>query len=108
MSEQDRERGPQRFGPITTAALITILGAVIAPVAVYLFGILIIAPYEGEGRLLGFLGSVYGDALAGEASAWALLLSPAALILTWWAVGRLWRTGRDLEKKRVNPSETAI
>ena len=85
---------PHRRGVVSTSIAIICLGAVIAPVAVYLFGVLLIGPYEGEGRALGFLGSVYGDALAGSPAAWALLLSPAAMILTWWAVARALRATR--------------
>jgi hypothetical protein len=76
---------------VSKSIAIICLGAIIAPVAVFLFGFLLIAPYEGEGGALGFLGSVYGDALAGSPAAWALLLSPAAMILTWWAVARALR-----------------
>ena len=89
----------RRRSPLFSGALILVLGAIIAPVAVYLFGVLLIAPYEGDGALLGFLGDVYGDAAAGEAAAWGLLLSPAALILTWWVVIWLWRRGRPTPDK---------
>lgn len=75
-------------------ASLLIAGAILAPVAVYIFGVSLIAPYEGDGGVMGFLGSVYGDALGGKAAAWALLLSPVAFVLTWWAVYRLIRAGR--------------
>jgi hypothetical protein len=77
-----------------TTVIVIVLGAVLAPVAVYVFGVNLIAPYAGDGGALGFLGSVYGDALQGSAVAWGLLLSPAAFVLTWWAVIRLVRAGR--------------
>lgn len=75
-------------------AALLIAGAILAPVAVYVFGVNLIAPYEGDGGMLGFLGSVYGEALNGKAAAWGLILSPAAFVLTWWAVYRLIRAGR--------------
>ena len=79
---------------LSTSLAILILGALIAPVAVYLFGANLIAPYEGEGGLPGFLGSVYGAALDGSPAAWGLLLSPAAFVLTWWGVFRVLRATR--------------
>lgn len=79
-------------------AIVIVAGAVLAPVAVYVFGANLIAPYEGDGGLLGFLGSVYGDALRGKLAAWALLLSPALFVLTWWAVLRLARTADSAPK----------
>ena len=77
---------------LPTIAIVIVAGAVLAPVAVYVFGASLIAPYEGDGGALGFLGSVYGDALRGKLAAWALLLSPALFVLTWWAVVRLARS----------------
>lgn len=74
--------------------IILVAGMVLAPVAVYVFGVNLIAPYEGDGGALGFLGSVYGDALQGKAAAWALLLSPTAFVLTWWVAFRLARAPR--------------
>ena len=82
-------------GLVYTIALIVGLGAIVAPAAVYLFGVTLIAPYEGEGGALGFLGTVYGDALAGSSAAWALLLSPAAFVFVWWAAFRLLRATRS-------------
>ena len=79
---------------LSTIAILVALSALVAPVAVYVFGVSLIAPYDGDGGMLGFLGNVYGDALHGRAAAWGLLLSPAALVLTWWAAFRLLRAGR--------------
>ncbi|UCG73501.1 MAG: hypothetical protein JSV45_03775 [Chromatiales bacterium] len=92
MSRPDSPRRLRRT--LYTIVLVVVGGAVLAPVAVYLFGVNLIAPYAGEGGALGFLGSVYGDALQGRAAAWALLLSPAVFVLTWWAVFRLMRLGK--------------
>jgi hypothetical protein len=79
--------------------LVIAAGAVIAPVVVYLFGVTVFAPYEGQGGLPGFLGSVYGSALAGSSAAWVLLLSPAALWLTWWGIYRLLGAARPAARK---------
>ena len=79
---------------LTTLLMLVLAGFLLAPIAVYIFGVNLFAPYEGDGGLPGFLGSVYGDALRGEPAAWALLLTPAAFVITWWAVFRLIRSGR--------------
>jgi hypothetical protein len=92
MSQPEASKPPKRRSVLTSSLYILVLGAVIAPVAVYLFGSLLIAPYAGEGGLAGFLTNVYGDAARGEAAAWGLLLSPATLILTWWLVVRARRS----------------
>ena len=90
-----KPKSPRRLRRLlSTIAIVVVAGAVLAPVAVYVFGVNLIAPYAGEGGALGFLGSVYGDALQGKAAAWALLLSPTAFVLTWWTVFRLLRVGR--------------
>lgn len=92
MSQSKKPRPLRRL--IITLTVIIAGGAVLAPVAVYVFGTTLLAPYEGDGGAFGFVGSVYRDALQGEAAAWGLLLSPTAFILTWWAVFRLLRAGR--------------
>lgn len=92
MSQSKTPRPLRRL--IITLLTIIAGGAVLAPVAVYVFGTTLLAPYEGDGGVLGFLGSVYGDAWQGKAAAWGLLLSPTAFLLTWWAVFRLLRAGR--------------
>jgi len=104
MSEPETSQSPKRRSALSNSLYILVLGAVIAPVTVYLFGSLLIAPYAGEGGLAGFLSSVYGDAARGEAAAWALLLSPAALILTWWLVVRARRAMRGSIAGAGNPS----
>ena len=59
------------------------------PVAVYLVGGLIVGPYEGEGGILGMVGTIYADALTGHLSAWVLLSSPLLLVAIWMLVARL-------------------
>ena len=76
---------------LKTFVMLLLAGILLAPVAVYVFGVNLIAPYEGDGGALGFLGSIYGEALNGEAAAWALILSPTLFVLTWWVALRLVR-----------------
>lgn len=92
MSKPESPRPLRRL--LYTIVIVVVVGAVLAPVAVYVFGVNLIAPYAGEDGALGFLGSVYSDAWQGKAAAWGLLLSPAAFVLTWWAVFRLLRAGK--------------
>jgi len=106
MSDPEASNPIKRRSALTSSLYILVLGAVIAPVAVYLFGSLLIAPYAGEGGLVGFLSSVYGDAARGEAAAWALLLSPASLILTWWLVVQARRSMRQQRSDAGIPAKS--
>ncbi len=69
------------------------MAALLAPVVVYLFGSALMGPYEGPGGLGGFVGHVYGQALAGKTSAIALMLSPTLALLTWWGLAGYLRPG---------------
>ncbi len=71
-----------------------LLAALLAPVAVYLFGSAVMGPYEGTGGLGGFVGQVYSQAFAGKTSALALMLSPALALLTWWGLARYLRPSK--------------
>ena len=106
MSAPETSKSSKPRSALSSSLYILVLGAVIAPVAVYLFGSLLIAPYAGEGGVAGFLSDVYGDAARGEAAAWALLLSPATLILTWWLVAQARRAMRRPIADQGNPSES--
>ena len=70
----------------TGALLLT--GALFVPIAAYLIGSYIIGPYEGNGGLAGFLGTIYLSAGRGERAALVLILAPL-LIVTVWQIG-LW------------------
>lgn len=85
-------RRPRRW-PWILAGL-CLAGVVIAPLAAYAFGAVVMGPYEGDGGLGGFLAAVYGDALRGRWSALGLVLSPAAAVLCWWAVIAWLRSAR--------------
>ncbi|HHQ15179.1 MAG TPA: hypothetical protein ENK16_09115 [Chromatiales bacterium] len=80
--------GPRRFA--ITALIIIAAGAVAAPALVYAIGSLL-GPYEGPDGFIGFLASVYSDALHGKLAAVGLLLSPAAFVFSWWLIVLAWR-----------------
>jgi hypothetical protein len=61
------------------------------PIIIYLFGGLLVGPYQGENGLLGFMGAIYLDALTGHLAALILLLSPAILVSIWLGVVHLRR-----------------
>jgi hypothetical protein len=78
---------PRPAGRTTLTLLIAcLIGAIVAPAAVYLFGSAVMGPYEGDGGLGGFASSVFSAAAQGKTGALALLLAPAGLILTWWLI----------------------
>jgi len=56
---------------------------VAVPVAVFLGGLWLAGPYEGENGIFGMLGAVYGDALSGQPGAIGLLFSPVLIIAIW-------------------------
>lgn len=69
-----------------TLLILCLAGALLAPVAVYLFGSTVMGPYEGDGGIGSFTAGVFAAAADGKPGALALLLSPAALVLTWWLI----------------------
>lgn len=56
---------------------------VMVPVGVFLGGLLLAGPYEGNSGVLGLIGGIYADALTGHLSALILLFSPLLLLLIW-------------------------
>ena len=81
---------PARRTALTLLAL-CLVGALLTPVAVYLFGSTVMGPYEGDGGFGSFAGSVFSAAAGGKPGALALLLTPTGLVLTWWLIIRLLR-----------------
>jgi hypothetical protein len=75
--------------------VLSLLGVLLAPLVVYWFGSTVMAPYEGDSGLSGFLASVYSAALAARPGALALILSPAGLLLTWWLIFKLLSVSRN-------------
>ena len=65
-------------------------GLLVLPLLVYLFGRLVVGPYEGEG-VGGFLLGFYADLFTGGMAAWMLALAPALLVLVWVLAIRLRR-----------------
>lgn len=51
-------------------------GLVLLPFVIYLVGIQIVGPYEGEGDAFGLLGSILAAIARGNWAAWVLVLSP--------------------------------
>lgn len=62
-----------------------LLGAsiVLVPSLIFLGGLWLAGPYEGDGGIFGMLAHVYKDALTGGLGALLLLLGPLLLILIW-------------------------
>jgi hypothetical protein len=67
-------------------------GLLLLPLVVYIVGVEIVGPYEGEGGALGLLTSIFVALARGEWAAWILALSPYLVVqLTRLAVSILWR-----------------
>ncbi len=62
---------------------VTAFSVVIVPVGVFLGGLLLAGPYEGNAGVFGLIGGIYADALTGHPSALILLFSPLLLLLIW-------------------------
>ena len=84
---KSNERSPA--ARLRTAALALLLSFLIVPVCAYFGGLLVVGDYEGESGLLGYLISIYGDALRGRWLAWMLVLAPALIIGGWALLFRL-------------------
>ena len=89
MNDPARQSRGLRRGLLTLLTIVLGGGLAVAGLT-FAVGALM-APYEGEHGLWGFLGQVFGDALRGRPGALALLLSPALCIAAWWLVIRIWR-----------------
>jgi hypothetical protein len=75
----------KRWLPLAAFCLIGV------PVIIYLFGGLLVGPYQGEGGLPGMVGTIYLDAIKGHLSALTLLTAPVLLIGIWVSVMQLRR-----------------
>ena len=70
-------------------------GLVLLPLVVYLVGVEIIGPYEGEGGAFGLLGSIMVALVHGAWPAWMLTLAPYLVVqLSRLAIHVLWRRPR--------------
>jgi hypothetical protein len=72
-------------------------GLFLLPFVVYLVGVEIVGPYEGEGGAFGLLASILTALVRGNWAAWILTLSPYLIFL----LTRL--TVRILRRPRVTP-----
>jgi hypothetical protein len=71
------------------------IGVLVLPFVVYLVGIEIVGPYEGESGPFGLLASILGAVVRGNWAAWVLVLSPYLIVqLTRLAVRVLRRADR--------------
>jgi hypothetical protein len=73
-------------------------GLFVLPLVVYLVGIEIVGPYEGEGGAFGLLGSILAAVARGSWSAWVLALSPYIIVQLARIVVRVVR-----RRERVTP-----
>jgi hypothetical protein len=64
------------------------------PIATYVAGKRVVGTYEGKYGLTDYLGSITSGAARGEAPAWILLATPAAIALVWLLVAWSWRRAR--------------
>jgi len=60
-----------------------VIGAVLIPVIAYLVGGAIVGPYEGNGGLAGYLGTIYQSTWHGERAALMLILAPLLVVAAW-------------------------
>ncbi|MCC7258228.1 MAG: hypothetical protein IT486_07630 [Gammaproteobacteria bacterium] len=58
-------------------------GMLVLPVLGYVAGGRLVGPYAGPRGLASYLGSIYGDALAGHPLALMLVLAPGAIVGVW-------------------------
>ena len=70
-------------------------GLVLLPLVVYVVGVEIVGPYEGEGSALGLLISILAALVHGAWPAWILTLAPYIVVqLSRLAIHVLWRRPR--------------
>jgi hypothetical protein len=55
-------------------------GLLFLPLVVYLVGVEVVGPYEGEGGAFGLLGSILAALARGSWAAWVLTLSPYIIV----------------------------
>jgi hypothetical protein len=61
------------------------------PIAAYVAGTRLIAPYEGPHGLSSFFGAIYADAARAQPLALALILGPAVVVVIWKMHRWAWR-----------------
>ena len=74
---------------LSIALSLALAGFVILPAFAYMAGFVLTGPYEGEYGVIGYLGSIYADVLAGKWAASVLVATPALIVIVWYIVIRL-------------------
>jgi hypothetical protein len=77
--------------PLWLPIVALIVGALLLPIAAYVGGTHLVAPYEGAHGLGSFFGAIYADAARGHPLALSLLLGPVLVVVIWKMNGWLWR-----------------
>jgi len=78
-----------------TLSLLLLLSCLLLPILAYVGGRVVVGPYEGPIGLLGYLGSVLGDAARGLWLAWVLILAPAVTVGLWALIGRIGKKNKQ-------------
>ena len=74
---------PQWKRNLIRIVALLVIGAVIVPIVAYLVGGTIVGPYEGNGGLTDYLGTIYLSAGRGERAALTLILTPLLIVAIW-------------------------
>jgi hypothetical protein len=69
-------------------------GLLLLPFAIYVVGMQIVGPYEGEGGAFGLLVSILRALAHGDWAAWVLALSPYVVVQLGRLAFHLWRQHR--------------
>jgi hypothetical protein len=77
--------------PLWIPLIALFFGTLALPVAAYIAGSHLIAPYEGEHGLASFFGSIYADAARGRPLALSLLFGPTLVLGIWKFNAWAWR-----------------
>ena len=85
-------------------AWISLFAVILWPIVMYVVGTQLAGPYAGSNGLGGLIGHFFIDMMRGEATAWTLVVAPAAVYLTWKGVIGLLRINNE---KHGNSSGTS-
>ncbi len=87
---------------LRTAMLALLLSFVLVPVCAFIGGSLVVGEYEGASGLLGYLVTIFRDALRGRWLAWLLILAPVLIVGTWFITFRAIRHLSTRDEKQDN------
>jgi hypothetical protein len=77
--------------PLWLPLVALVAGLLFLPVAAYVAGTHVIAPYEGQHGIASFFGTVYADAARARPLAVSLLLGPVLVVAIWKLNAWVWR-----------------